>query len=120
MPAPVSRRLLVCCAALLTCATPGWAAPAADAWPSQPLKIMVGFAAGGKAHHDLQRLRGPGIGGGRGPAGRGAGQQGGAADEQAAGHGCRHGDLQKSGKWEGAIRTIGYRLPAILMIETVW
>jgi tripartite-type tricarboxylate transporter receptor subunit TctC len=43
----VSRRLLVCCAALLTCATPGWAAPAADAWPSQPLKIMVGFAAGG-------------------------------------------------------------------------
>src|SRR2546429_5367701 len=34
----------------------------------------------------LQRLRGPGIGGGRGPAGRGAGQQGGAADEQAAGH----------------------------------
>ena len=47
MPAPVSRRLLVCCAALLTCATPGWAAPAADAWPSQPLKIMVGFAAGG-------------------------------------------------------------------------
>ena len=28
MPAPVSRRLLVCCAALLTCATPGWAAPA--------------------------------------------------------------------------------------------
>ena len=46
MPAPVSRRLLVCCAALLTCATPGWAAPAADAWPSQPLKIMVGFAAG--------------------------------------------------------------------------
>lgn len=47
MPAPVSRRLLVCGAALLTCATPGWAAPAADAWPSQPLKIMVGFAAGG-------------------------------------------------------------------------
>lgn len=47
MPAPVSRRLLVCCATLLTCATPGWAAPAADAWPSQPLKIMVGFAAGG-------------------------------------------------------------------------
>ncbi len=47
MPAPVSPRLLVCCAALLTCATPGWAAPAADAWPSQPLKIMVGFAAGG-------------------------------------------------------------------------
>lgn len=47
MPAPVSRRLLVCCAALLTCATPGWAAPAAEAWPSQPLKIMVGFAAGG-------------------------------------------------------------------------
>ena len=47
MPAPVSRRLLVCCAALLTCATPGWAAPAADAWPTQPLKIMVGFAAGG-------------------------------------------------------------------------
>ncbi|MBK0111159.1 MULTISPECIES: Bug family tripartite tricarboxylate transporter substrate binding protein [unclassified Delftia] len=47
MPAPESRRLLVCCAALLTCATPGWAAPAADAWPSQPLKIMVGFAAGG-------------------------------------------------------------------------
>ena len=47
MPAPGSRRLLVCCAALLTCATPGWAAPAADAWPSQPLKIMVGFAAGG-------------------------------------------------------------------------
>ncbi|MBO0989784.1 tripartite tricarboxylate transporter substrate binding protein [Delftia sp. SD018] len=47
MPAPVSRRLLVCCAALLTCTTPGWAAPAADAWPSQPLKIMVGFAAGG-------------------------------------------------------------------------
>lgn len=47
MPAPVSRRLLVCCAVLLTCATPGWAAPAADAWPSQPLKIMVGFAAGG-------------------------------------------------------------------------
>ena len=47
MPAPVSRRLLVCCADLLTCATPGWAAPAADAWPSQPLKIMVGFAAGG-------------------------------------------------------------------------
>ncbi|MET1536917.1 tripartite tricarboxylate transporter substrate-binding protein, partial [Burkholderia sola] len=24
-----------------------WATPAADAWPSQPLKIMVGFAAGG-------------------------------------------------------------------------
>lgn len=47
MPALLSRRLLVCGAALLTCATPGWAAPAADAWPSQPLKIMVGFAAGG-------------------------------------------------------------------------
>jgi tripartite-type tricarboxylate transporter receptor subunit TctC len=40
----VSRRLLVCCAALMTCAAP---ALAADAWPSQPLKIMVGFAAGG-------------------------------------------------------------------------
>ena len=47
MPAPMSRRLLVCCAALLTCAAPSWAAPAADAWPTQPLKIMVGFAAGG-------------------------------------------------------------------------
>jgi hypothetical protein len=47
MPDHLSRRLLVCCAALLTCAAPAWAAPAADAWPSQPLKIMVGFAAGG-------------------------------------------------------------------------
>lgn len=46
---PVSRRLFACCATLLTCGAAGLATPAVatEAWPSQPLKILVGFAAGG-------------------------------------------------------------------------
>ncbi len=46
---PVSRRLFACCATLLTCGAAGLATPAmaSEAWPSQPLKILVGFAAGG-------------------------------------------------------------------------
>ena len=45
----LSRRLFTQCATLLTLGATGLAAPAfaADAWPSQPLKILVGFAAGG-------------------------------------------------------------------------
>lgn len=45
----LSRRLFNQCATLLTLGATGLAAPAfaADAWPSQPLKILVGFAAGG-------------------------------------------------------------------------
>jgi tripartite-type tricarboxylate transporter receptor subunit TctC len=46
---PVSRRLFACCATLLTCGAASLATPAVatEAWPSQPLKILVGFAAGG-------------------------------------------------------------------------
>jgi tripartite-type tricarboxylate transporter receptor subunit TctC len=52
MPAPFSRRRLLCGAALLACGTLGLAAPAAaaaaaDPWPSQPLRMLVGFAPGG-------------------------------------------------------------------------
>ncbi|MDB5757108.1 MAG: hypothetical protein JWM30_397 [Burkholderia sp.] len=51
MPAPFSRRRLLCGAALPACGTLGLAAPAAAAaaepWPSQPLRMLVGFAPGG-------------------------------------------------------------------------
>ena len=49
MPAPFSRRQFVSCAALLACGTLGLSAPAAaaDAWPTQPIKMLVGFAPGG-------------------------------------------------------------------------
>ncbi|AIJ45629.1 ABC transporter substrate-binding protein [Comamonas testosteroni TK102] len=49
MRAHMSRRLFTCCATLLTCGAMGLATPAlaADVWPSQPIKILVGFAAGG-------------------------------------------------------------------------
>ena len=49
MPAPLSRRRFVCCATLLALGSAGLAAPAAaaDAWPSQPLRMLVGFAPGG-------------------------------------------------------------------------
>ena len=45
----LSRRLFTRCATLITLGATGLATPAfaADAWPSQPLKILVGFAAGG-------------------------------------------------------------------------
>lgn len=45
----VPRRCLLGRAVLLSCAVAGLHMPvwAADAWPSQPIKIMVGFAAGG-------------------------------------------------------------------------
>ncbi|MEG2050452.1 MAG: tripartite tricarboxylate transporter substrate-binding protein, partial [Comamonas sp.] len=44
----MSRRVFTC-ATLLTCGVAGLStrALAADVWPSQPLKILVGFAAGG-------------------------------------------------------------------------
>jgi tripartite-type tricarboxylate transporter receptor subunit TctC len=49
MRAPFSRRRFVCCAALLACGSLGLASSgaAAEAWPSQPLKMLVGFAPGG-------------------------------------------------------------------------
>ena len=49
MPAPFSRRRRICCATLLACGTLGLAAPvvAAEAWPAQPLRMLVGFAPGG-------------------------------------------------------------------------
>lgn len=49
MPAYSSRRLFACCAALVACGSLSLAMPAAaaDAWPSQPVKMMVGFAPGG-------------------------------------------------------------------------
>ena len=45
----MSRRLFTSCATLLACGATGLATPAfaADPWPAQPLKILVGFAAGG-------------------------------------------------------------------------
>lgn len=45
----LSRRRLACATALMACGVSGLAtsAAAADAWPSQPLKLLVGFAAGG-------------------------------------------------------------------------
>lgn len=49
MPAYFSRRRFVCCATLLAFGSLGLAtsAAASDAWPSQPLRMLVGFAAGG-------------------------------------------------------------------------
>ncbi|MET0962374.1 MAG: tripartite tricarboxylate transporter substrate binding protein [Noviherbaspirillum sp.] len=49
MSAHFSRRRFVCCASLLAFGSMGLApsATAADAWPSQPLRMLVGFAAGG-------------------------------------------------------------------------
>lgn len=49
MSAHFSRRRLICCATLLAFGSLGMAtsATAADAWPSQPLKMLVGFAPGG-------------------------------------------------------------------------
>ncbi len=52
MPQHASRRrhLLACGATLMACGSLGLAAPAAaaaEAWPSQTIKVMVGFAAGG-------------------------------------------------------------------------
>ena len=49
MSLPVSRRLFACTAALLACGSLSQASPAmaADAWPNQPLKLLVGFGPGG-------------------------------------------------------------------------
>lgn len=49
MPASFSRRRFVCCASLLASSTLVLAVPAgaAEAWPTQPLKMLVGFAPGG-------------------------------------------------------------------------
>ena len=49
MPTLFSRRLFACCATLMACGSLGLATPAAasEAWPSQPLKMLVGFAPGG-------------------------------------------------------------------------
>lgn len=49
MPTYFPRRLFTCCASMIVCGTVSLAIPAAaaDAWPSQPLKMLVGFAPGG-------------------------------------------------------------------------
>lgn len=49
MPPHFSRRRFVCCATLLACGSLGMATSvaASEAWPSQPLRMLVGFAPGG-------------------------------------------------------------------------